>query len=85
MLAVYKTLYFSGNPNAEYQKRSGKWYKRKKSSTDNWELVDKQHWASLEKENKQGILFNITSPVKIIAVVGVVGLSYYFYKRYLKK
>jgi hypothetical protein len=37
---LYKTLYLKANPNAEYQRRNGVWWKRKIGTKEMWYKVD---------------------------------------------
>lgn len=78
---IYQTLYYSGNKDAEYQKRGKKWFKRLKGSEDNWMPVAKENQKYLDAYFKDyGFLFNINANTKFVGAVGIVLLTYFIVK-----
>jgi len=74
---LFKTIYNSDNPAAEYQKRGATWYKRKKGSDEKWYKVDKKYFANLNAKNeKSGFLYNYTTASKIAAVTLIAFVIY---------
>ena len=75
----YKKLSYPDNPNAEYQRRKGVWYKRKKGSNEQWYRVqdDQVKWLNSYYE-KKGKMYFFNDTFIIGAVIGL-GLGYYIY------
>lgn len=78
---IYQTLYYSGNKDAEYQRRGKKWFKRRKGSEDNWVPVAKENQKYLDAYFKDyGLLYNINANTKFIGVLGIALLGYFVFK-----
>jgi len=75
----YKTLNYQSNPNAEYQRRKGVWYKRKKDSRDEWYIVPKEQSQWLEKhfESRKPIYFYNSK--LFLGSAALLVLGYYIY------
>ncbi len=82
---LYKTIYFSGNPSAEYQKRGGVWYKRTLGSREVWYKVDPKGAGVLNNAYKsKNPLYYYSNTVLIGGVALIGALGYLAYKRYGK-
>jgi hypothetical protein len=80
---LYKTLYLKANPNAEYQRRGGVWYKRKIASREAWFKVDPKGADILSNAYMgKNPLYFYSNTVLIggVALIGAIG--YLAYKRY---
>jgi hypothetical protein len=83
---LYKTLYLQANPDFEYQKRNGVWYKRKKGSKDTWVNPNADGVKVLNnvyKDKPKLFFYSKTGLIGGVAVVGIVG--YLVYRRFVKK
>jgi hypothetical protein len=76
---LYKTLTYPDNPDAEYQRRKGVWYKRKKNSKGEWYLVTKDKVGIIERyfENRKPLYFY--NDKLLITSVALLGLTYFIY------
>lgn len=83
---LYKTLYLSANPDFEYQRRNGVWYKRKKGSKNDWGKPNADGVKVLEnayKDKPSMFFYSKTALIGGVAVVGILG--YLAYKRFVTK
>ena len=83
---LYKTLTFSGNPDAEYQYRGSKgWYKRKKGSKEDWYKVQEDKVSILTNEFKdvKGTYFSTTAKIGGALIIGLG--AFLIYSRFAKK
>jgi hypothetical protein len=83
---LYKTLTYSGNPDAEYQYRGSKgWYKRKKGSKGEWYAVQSDKVSILDKELKGKGFFNYSMTAKVGGAL-LIGIgAFLIYSRFAKK
>jgi hypothetical protein len=80
-MGIYQTLYLPANPNAEYNKRGGKWYKRPKASSEPFYLVDAQNQKYVEAYFKDHPMFyQYTTMTKIGGVLAIGILAYVYIK-----
>ena len=77
MSFLYKTLYYKGNPDAEYQFRTSGWYKRKKGSKEKWYPVEADKVDILFRYLKGRAFFNYSATAKIGTVL-LLGVGVYF-------
>jgi hypothetical protein len=83
---LYKTLYFKGNPSAEYQKRGGVWYKRPLGSREVWYKLDPKGSDILNNAYiGKNPLYFYSNTVLIGGVALIGALGYLAYKRYGKR
>jgi hypothetical protein len=83
---IYKTLYLKNNPNAEYQRRNGVWYKRKIGSKEMWYKVEQNGQQTLNNvyQGKSPLFFY--SNLSLFAGALVLGyIGYWAYKKYKSK
>jgi hypothetical protein len=82
---IYKTFSFPENPNAEYQFRSGNWYKRSKGSKDKFFVVDKNGQKKLNDYfTKKGLLFSYSTSLKVIVGLTLALVGFKFYQSFKK-
>ena len=77
---MYKTLYLQGNPNFEYQKRKGVWFRRPIGTKDVWSKPDANGVKVLNEvfANKPAIFFYSKNVfIGGVVLLGIVG--YYIY------
>jgi hypothetical protein len=79
---IYKTIYYSGNPKAEYQKRGNQWFKRVRGAKTEFYLVDVNGSKVLDKAYAtKGSLYFYSDTFKLGAGLAVAGIFYFLYKR----
>lgn len=79
MKLLYKTLYYKGNPDAEYQYRGGgKWYKRKKGSKGGWYAVESDKLSVLNDAFAGEKMFFNYSRTAIVGGALLIGAAAYF-------
>jgi hypothetical protein len=83
---IYQTFHLEQNPQAEYQRRQGVWYKRGIGSSDVFVPVAKENQKFMESyfSKRYGFLYQYSNSAKIGAVA-LVGLGIYAYIKYIKK
>lgn len=77
---LYKTLYLNNNPNAEYQRRNGLWFKRAIGSKEMWRKVDGSGQQVLNNayQGKNALFFySNTALLGGALAIGLVGLMIY--------
>lgn len=87
MSFLYKTLYFKGNSDAEYQYRgNGNWYKRKKGSKEDWYKVNADQTKNLESYFKDsGRFYNYSTIAKVGGILVLLSAAIVVYKVGSKK
>ena len=82
---IYVTYYNNPkNATAEYQKRKGTWYKRKKDSNDPWTKVETKYNKYLNDTFKVKLYSNVRPLYRFgIPAVALLG-SYLIYRRFAK-
>jgi hypothetical protein len=82
---IYKTLYLPSNPNFEYQKRMGKWYRRPIKSSKKWTSPNADGIQALENAySGEPALFFYTKGFLGFSVVAISLLGYLGYKKLRK-
>lgn len=78
---LYKTLFLKNNPNAEYQRRKGVWYKRPIGSKQMWYKVDSNGQQVLSNvfQGKNALFFY--SNTAIVGGALLIGLAGYMFWR----
>ena len=73
---IYQTFHLQQNPQAEYQRRGGIWYKRRIGTNDPFEPVADKNQQYMESyfSKRYGFLFQYSNQAKIGAVV-LLGVS----------
>ena len=77
---LYKTLYLNANPNAEYQRRKGTWFKRAIGSKEMWRKVDRNGQNVLNNvyAGKNALFFYSNTALLLGAsAIGLVAFMYY--------
>ena len=83
---LYKTIYFSGNPKAEYQKRGDQWFKRAKGAKTDFNLVDVDGSKTLDKAYAtKSKLYFYSDTFKVGVGLAVAGIVYFLYRRATKQ
>ena len=86
MSFIYKTIYFAGNPKAEYQKRGKDWYKRARGSKNDFYIVDPDGSKTLDKAYaSKGSLYFYSDTFKVGVGLVLGGIAYFLYKRTMKQ
>jgi len=86
MSFLYKTIYFSGNPKAEYQKRGNQWFKRVRGAKTEFYLVEADGSKVLDKAYAtKGSLYFYSDTFKVGAGLAIAGLFYFLYRKASKK
>lgn len=76
-MGIYQTLYLPANPNAEYNRRGGRWYKRLKASDLPFEPVEAKNQKYVEAYFKDYPMFyQYTTMTKIGGVLAIGILAY---------
>ena len=76
-MGIYQTLYFPANPNAEYNRRGGKWFKRLKGSQEPFLPVAPENQKYVEQYFKDfPMLYQYTTMAKIGGVLAIGVLVY---------
>ena len=82
---IYKTLLLSINPNFEYQKRMGKWYRRPIKSSKKWTEPNADGIQALENAyGSQPALFFYSKGFLGFSLVAIGLLGYLGYKKFSK-
>lgn len=83
---IYKTLYYKGNPNAEYQYRKGVWYKRRRGSNNPWIPLDSSGQKLLQDEyGKRPMIFFYDTTTILLGGAILAYAGYYFYTKIWKQ
>ena len=83
---IYKTLYYKGNPSAEYQYRKGVWYKRKRGSNSQWYPLDSNGQKLLQGEyGSRPMVFFYEPTFLLVAAAGLAVGGWYFYTKVWKQ
>jgi hypothetical protein len=76
-MGIYQTLYLPANPNAEYNRRGGRWYKRLKGSQEPFAPVEANNQKYVEAYFKDYPMFYpYTTMTKIGGVLAIGILAY---------
>jgi hypothetical protein len=83
---LYRTLYFPENPKAEYQRVSGRWYKRAIGSNDVFVPVAEANQKYMESyfSKRYGFLYQYSNQAKIGAVA-LLSLGVFAYLKFYRK
>jgi hypothetical protein len=81
---LYKIFAYPDNPTFEYQYKDGNWFRRKRGSTDEFTVLDKNGQKILNAYfKKKGFLFNISTTAKLTALVGILVGGTYLYLKFM--
>jgi hypothetical protein len=79
---LYKTLYLANNPNAEYQRRNGVWFKRPIGTKQIWVKVNTEGQRILSNVYKdKNALFYYSNTALILGVSAIGLLGYMYYRK----
>jgi len=83
---LYQTFHLEQNPQSEYQRRGGIWYKRQVGTNDIFvPVADKnQKWMTSYFSKRYGFLYQYSLPAKIGAVA-IVGIGVFAYLKFFRK
>ena len=83
---LYKTFHLPQNPQSEYQRRGGVWYKRANGTNDIFLPVADQNQAFMESyfSKRYGFLYQYSAKAKIGAVA-LIGIGVYAYLKFFRK